>query len=84
MMVAIDCFSRPMLNWGNFIWARTQNVVGTMDPVLSEVLGFREALSWMKKQQLRNVIMETDAKASTDGLRNSMNNLSRFVILKDA
>ncbi|XP_019183755.1 PREDICTED: uncharacterized protein LOC109178674 [Ipomoea nil] len=45
---------------GHFIAARCGRLVGEKDPYVAETLAAREALSWLKTQRIRNIILESD------------------------
>ena len=45
---------------GNFIEAKAAGFAGSITTEMAEVLGFKEALSWVKAKQWRKVILETD------------------------
>lgn len=38
------------------------SLVGCNDPQMVEVYGFRKALSWLKRRQVGNIILETDSQ----------------------
>lgn len=45
---------------GNFLEAKVAGFAGSMTAEMAEVLGFKEALSWVKAKQWRKVILETN------------------------
>uniref|UniRef100_A0A803QEG5 Reverse transcriptase n=1 Tax=Cannabis sativa TaxID=3483 RepID=A0A803QEG5_CANSA len=66
------------------IEGRTALVYGVVEPVLAEVLGIKEALSWIKEAQWQNVTLESDCLWAVQGIRSSLDMFSTFgLIVKD-
>ncbi|KAJ8758919.1 hypothetical protein K2173_002698 [Erythroxylum novogranatense] len=49
---------------------------GILDPLTAEVIGIREALSWVKKQKLHSVIIESDSQLVIQSLLSNNRNRS--------
>uniref|UniRef100_A0A803Q0T2 Reverse transcriptase n=1 Tax=Cannabis sativa TaxID=3483 RepID=A0A803Q0T2_CANSA len=62
----------------------TTLVYGVVEPVLAEVLGIKEALSWVKEAKWQNVILESDCLCAVQAIRSSLDMISTFgLIVKD-
>ncbi|KAM6571333.1 hypothetical protein CsatA_015413 [Cannabis sativa] len=60
---------------GRFIEAFTVLLEGCVDPVIAEVVGVKEALSWIKRHQWGRVDVETDSLVVVQAVRGSDPNL---------
>ncbi|XP_062099964.1 uncharacterized protein LOC133805803 [Humulus lupulus] len=70
-------------NWqppspGSLLEAKASCVGGLVEPVFSEALGIREALSWIKTKDWHNVEVESDSLVSIQAIRSSTVFLSYF------
>ncbi|XP_062101909.1 uncharacterized protein LOC133809260 [Humulus lupulus] len=63
---------------GNPIEAITSCKQGSMSPELAEVMGIREALSWIKQKKWSNVTIETDCLLVIQALRSNATMASYF------
>uniref|UniRef100_A0A803QQI1 Reverse transcriptase domain-containing protein n=1 Tax=Cannabis sativa TaxID=3483 RepID=A0A803QQI1_CANSA len=69
---------------GLLIEGRTTLVYGVVEPVLTEVLGIKETLSWIKEAQWQNVTLESDCLCAVQAIRSSLDMFSTFgLIVKD-
>ncbi|XP_062107623.1 uncharacterized protein LOC133818639 [Humulus lupulus] len=46
--------------------------LGLVSPELAEVMGIREALSWIKRKNWRNIVVETDSLLVVQALRSNL------------
>uniref|UniRef100_A0A803Q085 RNase H type-1 domain-containing protein n=1 Tax=Cannabis sativa TaxID=3483 RepID=A0A803Q085_CANSA len=76
-MVARDCC-------GVLIQGKTVCCQGHVDPPITEAMGVREALSWIKTFPWQLVTLETDSLVVVQALRSSMDMISLFgLVIKD-
>ncbi|XP_060959373.1 uncharacterized protein LOC133030597 [Cannabis sativa] len=54
---------------------------GAVHPGVAEVIGVKEALSWIKRKQWSNVVVETDALVVVQAIKGSVNMPSQFGML---
>ena len=63
---------------GELVEARSSFKEGSISPECVEVMGIREALSWIKAKQLNEVIVETGCLAAVQAIRGSAAMTSYF------
>ncbi|KAM6561787.1 hypothetical protein CsatA_031026 [Cannabis sativa] len=69
---------------GLLIEGHTALVYGAVELVLAEVLGIKEALSWIKEAKWQNVTLESDCLCAVQAIRSSLDMISTFgLIVKD-
>lgn len=56
---------------GQLIEARTKSWSGHVSAEMAEIMGIREALSWIKQSELSNVILESDCLPMVQAVRSS-------------
>ena len=72
----MDCLARD--NTGLLLEARSWFRHGIVDPTLAEVIGIREALSWIKTKDWATVILESDSLVCVQALRSGLTMDSYF------
>ncbi|KAL8106117.1 uncharacterized protein LOC141680879 [Apium graveolens] len=78
---ASNCYSYSLVarnSKGELIHAKSRCRLGQAAPDSAEAMGVREALSWIKEQQYRDVVLETDCLVVVQALRGSGALLSYF------
>lgn len=63
---------------GQFLEAISSCKLGMVSPEMAEILGVREALSWIKRKSWQRVIVETDSLVVTQSIRSSVSMVSYF------
>lgn len=63
---------------GEVVTARSKCSMGNIAPENAEAIGVREALSWIKEEQIRDVLVETDCLVVVQAIRSSGVPLSYF------
>ncbi|KAM6583822.1 hypothetical protein CsatB_010824 [Cannabis sativa] len=52
--------------------------IGLVQPEVAEIIGVKEALSWIKRKKWANVVIETDALMVVQAIKSSINMPSQF------
>lgn len=69
---------------GTFLEAKAAGFVGSITAEMAEALGFKEALSWVKTKQWREVILETDCIRVVQAMRSPIVLASTFgLVIED-
>lgn len=63
-------------HYGALVEAAAYCKQGTIEPIMAEALGIKEALSWVKKGEYNGVIIESDCLALIQAIRSATVNLS--------
>lgn len=63
---------------GQFLEAISSCKLGMVSPEMDEVLGVREALSWIKRKSWQRVIVESDSLVVIQSIRSSVSMMSYF------
>lgn len=79
IFVESNCYSFVLVarnHRGEVIDVVVKCKAGKVDPAMAEIMGIREALSWVKAQQGSGVTIETDSLVCVQAIRSSSVNLS--------
>ncbi|WOG87677.1 hypothetical protein DCAR_0206908 [Daucus carota subsp. sativus] len=63
---------------GELLEARSKCNEGTISPDCAEIMGIREALSWIKAKEMENVVVETDCLVAVQAIRSEAAMISYF------
>ncbi|XP_060964249.1 uncharacterized protein LOC133033488 [Cannabis sativa] len=63
---------------GQLIKAISGSRIGLVQPEVAEIIGVKEALSWIKRKKWANVVIETDALMVVQAIKSSINMPSQF------
>uniref|UniRef100_A0A803NKE8 Reverse transcriptase domain-containing protein n=1 Tax=Cannabis sativa TaxID=3483 RepID=A0A803NKE8_CANSA len=69
------------LSNGRLIEAYTLGKMGRVDPEMAEIIGIKEALSWIDKHHWQNVVLESDSLLCVQAIKSNIPMLSQFGLL---
>ena len=81
MKMGVRCISRD--HFSNLVCAFAKPMNGLFDPKITEVLGFREALSWLKQKGCDRIVVEMEAQLVVYGIKKSSLDNSVFYLILD-
>ncbi|XP_060961850.1 uncharacterized protein LOC133032047 [Cannabis sativa] len=59
-------------NEGRLLWAKSSSFCGNVSAEFAEALGLKEVLSWLKDNDLSNVVVESDSLVTIQAVRSSI------------
>uniref|UniRef100_A0A803QFY2 RNase H type-1 domain-containing protein n=1 Tax=Cannabis sativa TaxID=3483 RepID=A0A803QFY2_CANSA len=75
----LGCLARD--SNGRLIEAYTLGKMGRVDPEMAEIIGIKEALSWIDKHHWQNVVLESDSLLCVQAIKSNIPMLSQFGLL---
>ncbi|KAM6545226.1 hypothetical protein CsatB_025962 [Cannabis sativa] len=65
-------------NEGRLLWAKSSSFCGSVSAEFAEALGLKKVLSWLKDNDLSNVVIESDSLVTIQAVRSSISFSSTF------